>query len=171
MFTLNDDIDSEMGEGKVIRGDIGPFTRLNVAGDGNCFFEALAVLLQIDVIDGMYLRALAAAELRSRLDLYIEFFAADIHVDAYIRRMSQNGVWVDGIAMTALRNALRRSGILNFFPTFSIYHEIGHWQFRLGDDPQHPVYHFFYNGTHYDAYRPNIDAVEIDGGEDVQEHE
>jgi hypothetical protein len=100
-----------------------------------------------------------------------EFFANDIHVDDHIRRMSEQGEWVDGITMTALRNALHRSGILNELPTFAIYHEIEHWQYRLGDDPQHQVYHFISNGTHYDAYRPETDAVEIDGGEDIQEEQ
>ncbi len=132
------------------------FTRLRVAGDGNCFFESLARLLNINGIDGMYLRALAVAELTDRFELYRESLEP-FEANTYIISISQRGTWVDGVAMSALRNALFRSGILEMPPIFALYHTRKEWWYFLRgvNDEQSQVFHFTYDGTRYDALLRN----------------
>jgi hypothetical protein len=44
-----------MKKAEIIHGDVGQFTRLNVPGNGNCFFfEALAALLRIVLMDFIF---------------------------------------------------------------------------------------------------------------------
>lgn len=156
-------------EGIIDAVENGEFTRLHVPGDGNCFFESLARLLNLDGIDGMYLRSLIVVELggatvdvhdddEDRVNDYRAVFGSTSNLDSYIRRISQRREWVNGLAMCALRNALVRSGILDRLPTFAIYHEKEHWWYYLGDFEGVPLtYCFYYNGYHYDGAQLRFD--------------
>jgi hypothetical protein len=138
--------------------------RHQVPHNGNCFFESVARLLHIEGINGMYLRALMAAELESQLPAYRAFFAIidniNNNISAYIRRISQASAWVDGLAMSALRNGLVRSGVLPLqqMPSFVVFHAVNNWMFTLGNNNNNNndnaalTLNFFYDDTHYEGF-------------------
>ncbi len=91
-FTENEDaiIEELEGEGFYIQ---------NVAGDGNCFFHALA--LQLPGLTHEDLRAITIGQILSNPQNYRNFIDED-GIDNYIANMVMQGIWVDHIMIQAL---------------------------------------------------------------------
>ena len=76
-----------------------------VAGDGNCFFRAVAI--QTDHKEAWHksLRAAVIKEVRQHRDFYKPFFT-DCTTDDWLRKMAKNQQWCDNAAVAAAANVL-----------------------------------------------------------------
>jgi OTU-like cysteine protease len=81
---------------------------VNVHGDGNCFFHAIAheMARQLETVDYQTLRALGVAWLRGNRQIFAAYPSEHGTQEAYLDRMACDKTWAEGAIIEALPKAL-----------------------------------------------------------------
>ncbi len=129
---------------------------IDVPGDGNCFFHALAIFLNNDA-DAI--RQTAVNHIRENQSIFSEFF--DEEIESALTRIEESGEWADNILIQAVANAFDiRINILNvegrtieiqpykqdrieFIREVKVFYTGNHYMAILETNEKDKVYHDF----------------------------
>ena len=140
---------------------------IDVPGDGNCFFHAVAKQLKLSIYDERLqeftgdihdrLRSLAIHEIETHRDQYRDFFYLDESLEIYLQRLSRSGVYADGVIIQALANALDIAITIENINSDNLQHDtiaIG----QEGRDNLENV-HLLLHQYHYQIISENTDVI------------
>jgi hypothetical protein len=128
--------------------------KINVPGDGNCFFRAISHQLYRRQNDHLKIRTKAVEYLKSNMNHFAPFIDKGENLtvqDKYIKQMGQDGIYADHLAILATAIIIDKNIIV---------HEIGRKPLRIpGSDCFDNQLHVWYNSNSEHYYS----VVTIDG--------